>query len=222
MTNKQNRQNIINAERRWWRDSESGDDGKIQPCLKEKRVEACGSAKISRRRRRTRRRHPGDRSHFRGGSSASRGSTAEVDERDVTLSRWSRVNVEEDQKNTWRRCVFFFALAARALCWPLVEIAVASYLLLVAQEVGELVGGQVILPVAVGHHQQEDVPSQGHHLVEDGKLLVGQRTLLVVGVGLLRANSRGEWFYEDSANHRGRWDSSKIIALIQQVATGAD
>lgn len=88
-----------------------------------------------------------------------------VDSRGVTLSRRGGVSVEG------------------ALCRPLV----ASHLLLVAQEVGQLVGSQVVLPVAVGHHQQEDVPPQGHHLVEDGKLLVGQRTLLVVGVGLLRA-----------------------------------
>lgn len=68
------------------------------------------------------------------------------------------------------------------------EIGVAAHLLLIAQEVGELVGGQVILPVAVGHHEQEQVPSQRHHLVEDGKLLVSQSALLVIGICLLRGS----------------------------------
>lgn len=61
----------------------------------------------------------------------------------------------------------------------------SSDLLLVAQEVGQLIRRQVILPVAVRHHQQEDVASQGHHLVEDGELLVRQRALLIVRVGFL-------------------------------------
>lgn len=64
-------------------------------------------------------------------------------------------------------------------------INATSDLLLVAQEVGQLLPRQVILPVAVRHHQQEEVASQGHHLVEDGELLVGQRALLVVRVGFL-------------------------------------
>lgn len=68
------------------------------------------------------------------------------------------------------------------------EVVVASHLLLIAQEVGELVGGQVILPVAVGHHEQEQVPSQRHHLVEDGELLISQRALLVISVCLLRGS----------------------------------
>lgn len=61
----------------------------------------------------------------------------------------------------------------------------ASDLLLIAQEVGQLLRRQVILPVAVRHHQQEEVASQGHHLVEDGELLVRQRALLIIRVGFL-------------------------------------
>lgn len=60
-----------------------------------------------------------------------------------------------------------------------------SDLLLVAQEVGQLLRHQVILPVAVRHHQQEEVTPQGHHLVEDGELLIRQRALLIVRVGFL-------------------------------------
>lgn len=64
-------------------------------------------------------------------------------------------------------------------------INATSDLLLVAQEVGQLLCRQVILPVTVHHHQQEEVASQGHHLVEDGELLVRQRALLVVRVRFL-------------------------------------
>lgn len=60
-----------------------------------------------------------------------------------------------------------------------------SHLLLIAQEVGQLLRCQVVLPVAVRHHQQEQVPSQGHHLVEDRELLVRQRALLIVCVCFL-------------------------------------
>lgn len=60
-----------------------------------------------------------------------------------------------------------------------------SDLLLTAQEVGQLLRYQVIFPVAVRHHQQKEIASQGHHLVEDGELLVRQRALLVVRVGFL-------------------------------------
>lgn len=126
---------------------------------------------------------PRRQSHFMGGRSASREQTAEVEERDVRLSGGGKVSVVGEPKNAWG----WFDIARHGrFARPQAETAAAAHLLLVAQEVGELVGSQVILPVAVGHHQQEDVPSQGHHLVEDGKLLVGQRPLLVVGVGLLR------------------------------------
>lgn len=53
------------------------------------------------------------------------------------------------------------------------QTGVTSDLLLVPQKVGQLLGCQVVLPVAVRHHQQEEVASQGHHLVEDRELLVG-------------------------------------------------
>lgn len=106
-----------------------------------------------------------------------------MEERDVRLSGGSKVNVVGDPKDVWGGV-------------PSEQITVAAHLLLVAQEVGELVGGQVILPVTVCHHQQEDIPSQGHHLVEDGELLVGQRALLVVGVSLLRASSGGDCFFQ--------------------------
>ena len=61
-----------------------------------------------------------------------------------------------------------------------------SHLLLILQESGQLLRCQVILPVTVRHHQQEKVPSQRHHLVEDGELLVCQRALLIVRVCFLR------------------------------------
>lgn len=61
-----------------------------------------------------------------------------------------------------------------------------SHLLLIVQEVGQLFSRQVILPVTVGHHQQEQIASQRHHLVEDGELLIRQRALLVVSVRLLQ------------------------------------
>lgn len=60
-----------------------------------------------------------------------------------------------------------------------------SYLLLVVQEVDQLLHCQVVLPVTVRHHQQEEIPSQRHHLVEDGELLVRQCALLIVCVCFL-------------------------------------
>lgn len=151
--------------------------------FKREKSAARGNTKISQRGEEDNEATPRRLSHFRGDRSASREQTAEVEERDVRLSGGSRVNVVGDPKDVWGGV-------------PSQRTTVAAHLLLVAQEVGELVGGQVILPVAVGHHQQEDVPSQGHHLVEDGELLVSQRALLVVGVGLLRVSSRGDCFFQ--------------------------
>jgi len=63
---------------------------------------------------------------------------------------------------------------------------VTAYLLLNAQEVGQILCGKVVLPVAVRHHEQEQVPSQGHHLVEDGEFVICQRALMIISVCLLK------------------------------------
>lgn len=70
-------------------------------------------------------------------------------------------------------------------------------LLLVLQEAAQVGGVQVVLQVAVGQHEQVQVPAGRHHLVEGAELLEAQRPLVVVGVGLLHRPEQpiSEWFF---------------------------
>lgn len=60
------------------------------------------------------------------------------------------------------------------------------HLLLHLQEALEVGRAQVVLVVAVGQHEQVEVPARGHHLVEGTELLEAQSALVVVGVCLLQ------------------------------------
>lgn len=67
----------------------------------------------------------------------------------------------------------------------------SPHLLLHLQEALEVSGVQVVLVVAVGQHEQIEVPAGGHHLVEGTELLKAQCTLMVICVCLLQAKASG-------------------------------
>ena len=62
---------------------------------------------------------------------------------------------------------------------------VHAYLLLQLQEAYQVGGVQVVFVVAVGEHEQVQVPPCGHHLVEGAELLKVQRALVVISVCFL-------------------------------------
>lgn len=59
------------------------------------------------------------------------------------------------------------------------------YLLLRVEEPGQVVYVQVILEVAVGEHEEVQIPASWHHLVEGAELLKAQSSLVLVCIGLL-------------------------------------
>lgn len=59
------------------------------------------------------------------------------------------------------------------------------YLLLSVEETGQVVCVQVIFEVAVGEHEEVQIPASRHHLVERAELLEAQGSLVVIGVCLL-------------------------------------
>lgn len=60
------------------------------------------------------------------------------------------------------------------------------YLLFGLQEAGQVVGVQVVFMVAVGEHEEVQIPAGRHHLVEGAELLKAQRPLVVVCICLLQ------------------------------------
>lgn len=68
------------------------------------------------------------------------------------------------------------------------------YLLLSAEETGQVVCVQVIFEVAVGEHEEVQIPPSGHHLVERAELLEAQGSLVVIGICLLHKRSRNVCF----------------------------
>ncbi len=67
-----------------------------------------------------------------------------------------------------------------------------AYLLLSLQEAGQVICVEVVFEVAVGEHEEVQIPAGRHHLVEGAELLKAQRSLVVVCVCLLR-NGHKEW-----------------------------
>lgn len=59
------------------------------------------------------------------------------------------------------------------------------HLLLRVEEPGQVVYVQVILQVAVGEHEEVQIPASWHHLVEGAELLKAQSSLVLVCVCLL-------------------------------------
>lgn len=64
------------------------------------------------------------------------------------------------------------------------------YLLLSVEETGQVVCIQVIFEVAVGEHEEVQIPASRHHLVEGAELLEAKGSLVVIGICLLHIRSK--------------------------------
>lgn len=61
-----------------------------------------------------------------------------------------------------------------------------TYLLLGAEEPGQVVWVQVIFEVAVGKHEEVQIPAGRHHLVERAELLKAQGSLVFIRICVLQ------------------------------------
>ncbi len=67
------------------------------------------------------------------------------------------------------------------------------YLLLSLHEAGQVPCVEMVFVVAVGEHEEVQIPAGRHHLVEGAELLKAQRPLVVIRVCLLCTSTRNSF-----------------------------
>lgn len=68
-----------------------------------------------------------------------------------------------------------------------------AYLLLSLEKARQVVCVDVVFEVAVGEHEEVQIPAGRHHLVEGAELLEAQRSLVVICVCFLHSRYK-KWF----------------------------
>lgn len=71
------------------------------------------------------------------------------------------------------------------------------YLLFSLQEAGQVICVEVIFEVAVGEHEEVQIPAGRHHLVEGTELLEAQRPLVVICICLLQQGQSFFFHFEE-------------------------
>lgn len=67
------------------------------------------------------------------------------------------------------------------------------YLLFSLQEASQVVSVEVVFEVAVGEHEEVQIPAGRHHLVEGAELLEAQRPLVVICIRLLHSRYKEQF-----------------------------